>query len=237
MSSTLAPPRASTGDTAVAVLVDLRPRGLLWGWVRFLWGRFSLYRTPGLRFAKVLGSGHDGGFGLRPSFSRQGLFCVFADSESADAFIASRWLHEFDTRAREWCWLKLEAFSSRGRWSGCEISVGTPTPLQGPVVSLTRASIRWTRAVRFWRHAPAAESALAGAGGCSLAVGLGEAPVLRQATLSVWDSVEAMDAYARSGAHQKAIAAAYQGEHFSESMFVRWRLLAQGGTWKGIRRA
>jgi spheroidene monooxygenase len=37
-----------------------------------------------------------------------------------------------------------------------------------------------------------------------------------------------MNAYARSGAHQEAIRSAYDGGHFSESMFVRWRLLEQG---------
>jgi spheroidene monooxygenase len=129
---------------------------------------------------------------------------------------------------KSWQWMKLEAFSSRGRWSGHEIRATAAAPEAEPVVSLTRASIRWSQAWRFWKLAPPAEASLAHAGGCSLSVGLGEAPVLRQATLSIWDSVLSMNAYARSGAHQVAIRQAYDGRHFSESMFVRWRLLDRG---------
>ena len=104
-----------------------------------------------------------------------------------------------------------------------------------PVAALTRASIRPSRALAFWRHSPASEAALAGAPGCRLAVGLGEAPVLRQATFSLWSDTAAMDAYARSGAHQEAIRASYAGDYFSESMFVRFVPLAVSGQWQGRR--
>lgn len=221
----------SAPDIAVVVLMRYRSGlHLLWGWGRFLFGRFALFsKTPGLRFAKVLGSGHEGGFGLRPSFNRQGLFCVFSGREAADEFLGSVWLQRMQAHVDDWQWLQMEAFSSRGRWSGQEIRASAQSPIDEPVVSLTRASIRWTQALRFWRLAPPAEAALAQASGCRLSVGLGEAPVLRQATLSVWDSVADMNAYARTGAHQVAIRTAYDGRHFSESMFVRWRLLARGG--------
>jgi spheroidene monooxygenase len=99
------------------------------------------------------------------------------------------------------------------------------------VAALTRASIRPRHAAAFWRHAPPSEAALAQAAGCRLAVGLGEAPLLRQATFSLWDNAAAMDAYARSGAHQAAIRAAHGGGYFSESMFVRYRVLGIEGHW------
>jgi len=58
--------------------------------------------------------------------------------------------------------------------------------------------------------------------------------VLRQATLSLWQSQSDMDAYARSGAHLAAIHAAYDGRYFSESMFVRFVPLDMQGQWKGV---
>jgi hypothetical protein len=106
-------------------------------------------------------------------------------------------------------------------------------PVDGPVAALTRASIRPRHALKFWRLSPPAEAALARAEGCLLAVGLGEAPVLRQCTFSLWTGVEAMDRYARSGAHQQAIRAAYGGGYFSESMFVRFVPLQVRGSWQG----
>ena len=61
----------------------------------------------------------------------------------------------------------------------------------------------------------------------------GEAPLLRQATFSLWDDAQAMDAYARSGAHQQAIQGAHREGWFSESMFVRFAPLSIEGTWHG----
>ena len=218
----------------VVVLAELKPLAIPWGWWRVARGQRSLKTQPGLVFAKALGSGHEGGFGLRPSASRQGLFALFDGEDQADAFIErSAHVQAYQRRAHECCVMKLRAISSRGSWSGHQIGVTASAPAQGPVVSLTRASIRPRRASAFWRQSPPSEASLERAAGCSLAVGLGEAPVLRQATLSLWQSQSAMDAYARSGAHLAAIHAAYDGKYFSESMFVRFLPVSLQGRWKG----
>jgi spheroidene monooxygenase len=229
--------QAVTGTDVVVLLVaDFAPGSLLWGWSRLVRGPRALRGTPGLRFARVLGSGHEGRFGLRPSGSVQGLFAVFRDADSAAAFADRHPLvAAYRRRARESCTLLLRACASRGRWGGQAIAVSADAPASGPVASLTRASIRPSRAVAFWRHAPPAQASLDHAEGCRFAVGLGEAPLLRQATFTLWESAAAMDAYARTGAHQEAIRAAYQGGFFSETMFVRFAPLRLQGSWKGRR--
>lgn len=231
-------PVPATGSTVAApsvVLVLLDCADTLWGWSRLVRGPRALASTPGLRFAKVLGSGHDGGFGLRPSRSRQALFCVFDADASAAAFVdGSAVMAAYRHHARELCTLRLRPTTSRGAWAGFTLPARAPSaPGTGPVAALTRASIRPSRLVPFWRRAPAAQRAIAHASGCRLAVGLGEAPLLRQATFSLWDSVADMDAYARRGAHLEAIQAAQRGAHFVESMFVRFTVLDAQGTWKG----
>lgn len=234
-------PRASArdaarcgGTVAVLVLADLRRSARAWGWLRLVLGSVPLRGVPGLVFAKVLGSGAGGGFGLAPSATHQGLFLVFDDEPAARRFVAeSPTLQAYEARARELCVVLLRACSSKGSWSGATLQVSTPTPSSGPIAALTRASIRPRHAVAFWRLAPAAQSALASAPGCRLAAGLGEAPLLRQATFSLWSSAAAMDAYARSGAHQRAILTAYREHYFSESMFVRFVPLEVRGVWQG----
>ena len=226
-------------EVVVVLLAQIDPRSRLWGWWRIARGGRSLRGEPGLRFAKALGSGYEGGFGLRPSSSRQGLFAVFESEAAADRFLReSVTLHQFRARSVELCTVKLRAWSCRGLWSGRSLQPSVPAPLasDGPVrvAALTRASIHPLRALAFWRKAPPAEASLAQAPGCLLAAGLGEAPVLRQATFSIWDSVAAMDAYARSGAHLAAIQAAHREGYFSESMFVRFVPLAMQGRWKGV---
>ncbi len=223
-------------DVAVLLLVELKPAARWWGWSRIVLRHWPLRHERGLRFAKALGSGHDGGFGLRPSGSRQGLFAVFANPADADAFIASSKVVEgYRARALELCIATLRATSCRGQWGGESIGVTAEPGGGGPVASLTRASIRPFSAFAFWRRSPQTEHALQRAPGCRLAVGLGEAPLLRQATFSVWDDQAAMDAYARSGAHQEAIRAAQREHYFSESMFVRFTPLQITGSWHGQR--
>ncbi len=236
-ASAVRPSTARAGDDVIVLLLaDFAAGARLWGWSRMVLGPRAHHGTPGLRFAKVLGSGHEGGFGLRPSASRQGLFMVFDGEAAADAFLAQgRAAQAYRKHAREFCSIKLRAFASRGCWDGRDIAVSAPVPAGGPVAALTRASIRPLRAAKFWRLAPPAEASLAAAPGCRLAVGLGEAPLLRQATFSLWDDQAAMDAYARTGAHLDAIRAALGGGYLGEQMFVRFVPLAIVGTWKGRR--
>ena len=85
----------------------------------------------------------------------------------------------------------------------------------------------------FWRYAPAAQSELSQSPGCLLAMGLGEAPLVRQCTFSLWQDTGAMVAYAHQGAHQLATAAAYKHQFFSESLFVRMQVLQMDGVWHG----
>ncbi len=219
---------------AVLILVDVAPQARLWGYARFVIGRYAMRKQPGLRFFKILGSGYQGGFGLRPSASIQGLFCVFEDERSADAFLGvSPLAAAYRQRANELFSVKLRPFASRGSWAGLQLPVNAAAPQTGPVAILTRASIRPFSAKSFWSKAPAAQADLQSASGCLLAAGLGEAPLLRQATFSVWEHVASVDRYARSGAHLAAIKAAHQFGYFSESMFVRFVPSDMQGTWKG----
>ncbi len=219
---------------AVIVLVDLKPQSKWWGFSRFVLGRFPLRNINGLRFSKILGSGHEGGFGLKPSATRQGLFCLFDQESQADDFLEhSAVIAAYRGHAREFFSCKLAAYSCKGSWSGTSIPVQAQAPSSGPIAALTRASIRPSKASAFWRNSPPAELSLAKAQGCLIAVGLGEAPILRQATFSIWESVDAMNAYARTGAHLEAIQASLSGQHFSESMFVRFQPISPQGIWKG----
>lgn len=231
-------PAGESDARTVLLLVDVAARSRAWGLQRYVLGAWPLRGTTGLKLCKVLGSGHDGGFGLRPSASRQGLMCVFETSAQADDFLRNTSVvAEYRHHGREFLAMTLRATSCRGSWSGVTLPVPAAPPPSGglPVAALTRASIRPRQASAFWKLAPGTQRSLEQAEGCRLAVGLGEAPVLRQATFSVWESVDAMNRYARTGAHQAAIAAAWQHGFFSESMFARFVVEHIDGVWKGRR--
>lgn len=229
-----AQPAGMNDQTAVVLLADITKASRLWGWSRIVRGPRAFEDIPGLLFSKVLGSGFEGGFGLRPSPSRQGVFALFESFQTAQNFIDySPLFHAYQERSQEFCWATLKTFSCRGSWDGMKFQANTEPPIQGPIAALTRASIKFSKAHAFWRHAPPSQTSLEGAKGCQLAVGLGEAPFFRQATFSLWDDLADMNAYARTGAHLEAIQAAQQHGYFSESMFARFVPLRVHGQWQG----
>lgn len=229
--------RQSDLDRPVAVVVLVAARSPLWNWARVVGGPSLLRSTAGLRFVKVLGSGHDGGFGLQPSGNRHGIYAVFDRLEHASDFLdRSALMQGYRHHAQELCTVLLHPIASRGSWSGHALPPLQPrSSVGGPVAALTRASIRITCLQPFWKMAPASQRAVETAPGCRLAVGLGEAPLLRQATFSIWDDSAALSAYAHHGAHRLAIEAARNGSHFAEQMFVRFIPERLEGVWKGRR--
>ena len=224
-----------TGTVGVILLANLHDNARARAFAHLAFGRFVLSRTPGLRFCKVLGSGRNAGFLPTPSWTHQGLFCAFDDDASADAFLAgpSILLTSIRGHACELFTAKLRAYASRGLWSGVaplQITKGPPT---GPIASLTRASIKPGKARAFWKHAPPSEISLHAAEGCLLAAGIGELPLLRQATFTIWETETAMERYARSGAHLAAIRDAHANGYFTESLFARFIPYAMTGCWAG----
>ena len=236
---------APIAGVVVVVLADYLRQHHAWGWLRLMAGGQALKGTPGLTFAKVMGSGHGGGFTLRPSPSHQGLICRFRALEDARAFLLSPFVKSAKERSREFWTGVFGVDSSRGQWdqqawatTDSELTApgadpSAPTGHPHVLGVLTRASIRPSKAMAFWRHAPATQHDLDMAPGCMLAVGLGEAPLLRQCTFSLWESTESMMRYAHHQSHAQAIQASYRHQFFSESLFVRMQLLSMEGLWKG----
>lgn len=237
--------RPSTGTTdslqgqGISIVVLTRYQGWqkAWSLLQLARGSGRWGSTPGLSFVKVLGSGFEGGFGIRPSWDRQGLFLVFDQVTNAEHFLsADPGFTQIRQRSVETLIATLEPFSMRGRWSGQSLpSEGTRPGKGEPIVAITRASIRLASARRFWSRAPESQHSLENAEGCWLAAGLGEAPLLRQMTFSIWETEHHMALFARQGAHQAAIAAARAESYFSESMFARYRLLGLQGSFNGKR--
>ena len=231
----------------VVVLADFLRQHQGWGWLRLVAGATPYKDVPGLTMVKVMGSGHAGGFSLRPSATHQGLILTFSHLDLALKFLDSPTVQAYRSRARE-CWSGVMAVqSARGHWDKQPWQTSTPQALgdsdraallpapsnSGPFAVLTRASIVPSKAMAFWRYAPAAQADLAHSPGCLLAMGLGEAPLVRQCTFSLWQDTASMLNYARKGAHQVASAAAYKHQFFSESLFVRMQVLHMAGVWKG----
>jgi hypothetical protein len=198
--------------------------------------RVPLRRTPGLRFAKLLGTGSGRTFTPRDADPRRwGVLAVWDDPAEAAAFeqagIVGRWRRFAD---EEWT-AQLRPLSSRGRWSGQEpFGRPSPQPWAGPVAAVTRARLVPHRAARFWRAVPPVSADLHEAPGLRLALGIGEAPLGLQGTFSVWSSSSALNAFAyERPAHTAVVERTSRERWYAEELFARFAVLSTHGTLDG----
>ncbi|HEU0101619.1 MAG TPA: monooxygenase [Mycobacteriales bacterium] len=198
--------------------------------------RARVRRTPGVRFAKLLGTGNGRTFTVRDADPlRWGLLTTWARPEDAAAFEDSPVVRGWAGLARETWRAELVPVTSRGLWSGRE-PFGDPVPerVDGPVAALTRARLVTRRAARFWRAVPPVSADLHASDGLLAAVGIGEAPVGLQGTFSLWRDERALREFAHRGApHREVVARTATERWYAEELFARFRVVATAGTLDG----
>jgi hypothetical protein len=198
----------------------------------------ELDQVPGLLFYKLLGSGQGKGFSIKPNFRRYGLMCTWESEEAADEFLErSELMLEYRLHSNEIWTVKLLPLQAHGLWDGLQPFTPQLTEKQptGPLAVLTRASINWRALPNFWRNTPKVSRSLDNAEGLICSIGLGELPLVRQATFSVWESAEAMKNYAyRSPLHQEVIKLTRTQKWYSEELFARFIPVESQGHWNGV---
>ncbi|QQL51429.1 DUF3291 domain-containing protein [Mucilaginibacter ginkgonis] len=201
----------------------------------------ALHRIPMVfqrrcRFWKLLGSGKNGTFDLSPDWQQWGLLAVWNNREDFDEFykksLVAKWWDVF--AAEQWTIL-CEPLQSHGRWDG-RAPFGNPTPSEhtGPVAVLTRATIRLHKLKGFWANVDSVAKIMTSAKGYVMSLGIGEAPVFRQATFSVWESLDDVKAFAyRSREHAEVIKKTRDNDWYSEELFARFKIIDTIGSING----
>ena len=212
----------------------------LWAFAQMGFARPAVAIARGLRFWKLLGSGHGGGFSLRPNWNRYGLLAVWETADAADEFLAgSAVFLDYRNHAAETWTVRLAPTSAHGLWSGTNPftppAATDESTSEAPVAVLTRATLRLSRARAFWSAVPATSEALNSAGGLIRSIGVGEAPFIRQATLSFWRSETDVRAFAyTSSPHREVVRRTRDEGWYAEELFARFRPIASEGKWDGI---
>lgn len=200
--------------------------------------RIRFRNAQGLQFLRVLGTGKGSSTAPSTELRRTALFCVFDDEQSADAHL-NRVTHRGGLR-ESWH-VKLRGAGGHGAWRGMNIpnimndaqSISR-TAHDSPIALITRADVHARSWLTFGRAAKVVDEELHRSDGLLAVVGIGEAPVLRLGTFSLWRDASAMAAFARQQPrHQHVVERTRSEQWYGEEMFARFEPYWSSGTWDG----
>lgn len=188
-------------------------------------GRAAARKIPGVTFAKLMGTGT--GKTFTPSDADLKQWAVLFVASDFDAINNSRFINGWRKRSSKTAVMHLNPISSSGKWSRREPFEISRTPhAGGPVVAITRARLKWSQAIRFWRSIPPVVLDLHQSPGLLFSIGIGEAPIGLQGTLSVWKSAGDLRDFAYKNApHRAVIEDTKRFDWYSEELFARFDLI------------
>jgi hypothetical protein len=223
-----------------SLLVVIRyPRGLsIFGFLSMAIFHFPFFFNKRVSFYKLLGTGKNGSFDIQPDLSQWSIMLFynrdqypqndvhFLTKTLLGKFILS-WLALFKTHTKTFL---LEPYAGHGTWDK-QSFVGhrkTDEQVQGKIGVLTRATIRLNRLTAFWKAVPSTSKNMDKNEGFVYSIGIGEIPLVKQATFSIWQSETHMKAYAyKMSAHQEVIRRTRAEKWYSEEMFLRFRIIEE----------
>ena len=198
--------------------------------------RIPLALNKKCSFWKLLGSGKNGTFDKQADLKQWALLAVWNSQSDFEAFkessFISSWWKAFATETYT---ILCEPIMSRGLWDGQE-PFGKPDDSEytGPIAVLTRATIRFSRLKNFWANVDQVARLMVNSKGYITSFGIGEAPLYRQATFSLWNSLEDVKAFAyQSPEHMEVIKKTREENWYSEELFARFKPISSFGTLNG----
>lgn len=186
-----------------------------------------------ISFYKLLGCGKNGTFDIHPDWRQWAILKILNkeqgimndEVESNGKFI-NFYLKLFKCTKQIFI---LKPISSHGTWDGKKCFGNLPNienNFTGKIAVLTRATIRLSKLQSFWKNVPLVAAQMKDAQGLITSIGIGEIPFVKQATLSIWENIDAMKNFAyKMKEHQSVIQKTRKENWYSEEMFTRFEVI------------
>ena len=195
-----------------------------------------LQKVEGISFYKLMGSGAGTGFSIWPDFS---VFCLLIEWDNNlskdDFFGRNEFWQEYSGFSQEYFTMELSASNVKGTWNNLQpFIIENEQENEGPIAVLTRATIKKKWIPYFWSQVPKACAPVDKAIGHYFSKGVGEVPLLHQATVSIWKSKKTMFSYAYGdAAHLEMIKKTRALGWYKEELFSEFRIVKLSGFWNG----
>lgn len=214
-------------DGVAGALRNLRALGL---------DRWHLARADGCLLWRLMGTGQ--GDDTAPSVDprRRAVFALWRTETDLDRFLATSPVARAWADADESWHVRLRGRGGHGAWRGVQVMANLEPAhdRDGPVAVITRAEVRRAAWRRFAAAGRPVNDELRRAPGLLAVVGVGEAPVGRQATFSVWRSLDDARAFAdQMPAHRDVVRRTRTEQWYGEELFARFEPYGAAGTWDG----
>ena len=200
-----------------------------WAFTQMGKGYDIFTNVKGLSFVKLLGTGAGAGFSLYPDFSTYSILCVWKNEKFARDFIEnsqhSKIISEKAYSRNDYF---LNTIQSHGLWDGSNPfnKVAKFKSTKNKIGIITRANLNMYRILEFWSSVPKASNAIKKAKGVSWYKGIGEWPLIQQATFSVWESIEHVKNFAYGeGLHKDIVQKTKRRNWYKEDLFARFEIL------------
>jgi len=186
----------------------------------------QLANIPGISFSKLLGTGSGFGFSLIPDLSTYALLVKWQDTASKHDFFKNAPIFStLQEKSDSITTYELESIGAHGSWHGKNPFLEAKPPNGGEIAVITRARININKLPLFWRNVPKASQAIQAAKGLTFTKGVGEWPLIEQATFSVWENQEAMMQYAYQDTHKEIIQKVKKQQWYKEELFARFNII------------
>lgn len=229
-------------------IVQYPPKCSVFGLFAMAFHHFPFWFNKKVSFYKLMGTGKNGTFDKNPDWQQWSIITVlkgdadlkdYTGIENDTAFIQkyygsfiSGWFRFFGCTTST---LLMEAIESHGFWDKKRVFGNLPpkSEYEGPIAVITRATIRLNKLKFFWENVAPVAAHMATANGFRFSIGVGELPLIKQATFSIWDSKAAMKAFAYGmKEHAEVIQKTRKQDWYSEDMFTRFKIIQVLGSIK-----
>ena len=207
-----------------------------WAFKQMQLGHDQLKNIDGLSFYKILGSGAKNGFSAIPNFGTYILLCIWDSESQAEKFFAeNNFFKEYMERSSEHMTVFMHSAEVHGSWDERQpFQKNAELAMDKPIIVLTRARIRFRKLLSFWSRVGSVSQSRDGYEGLVLSIGVGEWPLIQQATISIWKTQQEMMEYAyKNPKHREVVALTRKLTWYKEEMFARFVPYKFVGVWEG----